>query len=150
MSSGLASATGMFCVVSKAGLVGKVGFEGGGEGGALGRAAEILPPAARACLTGGRVAGGLPFRCATGRMALSCLTIYAAEQTRSLQLRASKCESKEIAKAPRRLRRTPLPLHSKLSCVSHPGLDIVAPAPAASMFLPLRGASTCKDEDKNW
>jgi hypothetical protein len=32
--------------------------------------------------------------------------------------------------------RTPLPLHSRLSCVSHPGLTLLAPAPAASMFLP--------------
>lgn len=42
--------------------------------------------------------------------------------------------------------RTPLPLHNKLSCVSHAGLMLVAPAPAASMFLPPNGASACEPQ----
>jgi hypothetical protein len=43
-----------------------------------------------------------------------------------------------------RVARTPLPLHRRLSCVSQPGLDMVAPAPAASMLFPDVKPSDCK------
>lgn len=41
---------------------------------------------------------------------------------------------------------TPLPLHSMPSCVSHAGLDMVAPAPEASIDLPWLVIGSCYSE----